>query len=297
MLLRVGVVGLGNIGGALASNLLKKGFPVTVFDLNQDAVKRIQSEGGCVASCFSEVPRQTDVTITSLPHPKVSEKVYLGEDGLLKGAGRGHVFIETSTVTPSLVRNIAEAAKNQGIDMMDAAIGGGVPQAREATISLVVGGSPEIVKRVMPVLEAISRRVIHVGPIGSGMAAKIVNNVVSHANMVIICEAIALGVKAGLDPEILYDVLNEGSGASFQLTQRFKNRVLKGNFEGGMKVDLVCKDSELALDMANELGVPLFMGSISHGFYESAKAKGLSELDYGSIATLWESLLNVKFRK
>lgn len=297
MLLRVGVVGLGNIGGALASNLLKKGFSVTVFDMSQEALEKLEGEGAIVASSLAEVPGQTNVTITSLPHPKVSEKVYTGEGGLLKSAGRGHIFIETSTVTPSFARNIAEAAKSEGLDMIDAAIGGGVPQARAATISLVVGGPSEIIQKVMPVLEAVSSKVIHVGPVGSGMAAKIVNNVVSHANMVTICEAMALGIKAGLDPDILYDVLNEGSGASFQLTQRFKNRILKGNFEGGMKVDLVCKDSELALGMANELGVPLFMGSISHGFYESAKARGLSELDYGSIASLWEGLLNISFKK
>ena len=158
----------------------------------------------------------------------------------------------------------------------------------------MIGGEDHVVKKVWGIFETLGQELFHVGGIGTGMTVKVVNNAISHVTMVAIAEAISVGVKAGIDPNVIYAVLSKGSADSDILRRRYKGRVLKGNYDNGMTVDLAYKDSELICDFAKEMGVPVFIINSAHAIYEWAKAEGLGQLDYAAIIKLWERVLNVK---
>lgn len=161
----------------------------------------------------------------------------------------------------------------------------------------MVGGKREIFKKVQPLLESVSERVFYMGDLGSGMMVKVINNLISHVNMVTICEAMAVGAKAGISTASLYEVIRSSSGDSWVLRDRMESRILRRDFEGGMKVELVYKDSELALELGRRFGIPLYVTSVAHAVYEHAKAKGLGEKDFSSIIMLWEEIVGKEIKE
>lgn len=203
-------------------------------------------------------------------------------------------MIETSTISPTLAKKFGKECKNRGVDFIDAAIAGGIERAKEGTLVFMIGGEDDAVKKVWGIFETLGQELFHVGEIGSGMTVKVVNNAISHVTMVAIAEAVSVGVRAGIDPNVIYAVLSKGSADSDILRRRYKGRVLKGNYDNGMAVDLAYKDSELICDFAKEMGVPVFLINSTHAIYEWAKAEGLGQLDYAAIIKLWEKVLNIR---
>jgi len=285
---RIGFIGLGNMGGPMAKNIAKAGYPLVVFDLRKELAADLVKEGARALASPKEVGETSDIILTSLPSPEASEAVWLGKGGVLEGAKPESIFVELSTVQPDLVKKIHAQASRKDIMVVDAGISGGVKGAEDGTLTIMVGGEKEVFDKVLPVLQVIGEKIYHVGDIGSGMIVKLVNNAIGHINVVAFIECISVGLKAGIDVNTLYKVISQGTGSSRQFETRFKDRIMENNYEPGMKLDLVYKDSKLMEDLASQLGVPIFLTSVAHQVFEMGCSKGMGEKDYGILMKLWD---------
>jgi len=265
-----------------------------VFDIDEEKVKHLVSQGADFAASPEEIGRKADVIMMSLPHPKISEKVMLGSDGVLRGCSPGKMIIETSTISPKIAKKLGDESSKKSVRFIDAALAGGIERAQNASLVFMIGGDESAVKDAWPIFEALGKKIFYVGAGSTGMTVKIINNAISHVTMVAIAEAVSVGVKAGLDPNVIYDVLSAGSADSDILRRRYKGRILQGNYTNGMAVNHAYKDSELICEMARELGVPMFITNTAHAVYEWAKSSGYGSEDYAAIIKLWEEMLNLK---
>jgi 3-hydroxyisobutyrate dehydrogenase-like beta-hydroxyacid dehydrogenase len=283
----VGVVGLGNMGGVLAGRLARSG-PVIGFDAAAEARDRAAADDGvAIAADAAAVAAAVDVLVLSLPRPEASRAVL--EEALATPLGAGGLVIETSTIGPADARAARALAADRGAGYVDAAILSGVEQVRDGTSAFLVGGEPDDVERAEPVLRRVCERVFRFGGPGTGMAAKVVNNAVAHAEMVVLAEAAALAAAEGIALDDLCALLEQDdAGVKRPLSGRLAGRVREGRYDGGMPTEAARKDSALALDMARAGGVPLFAMQAADSVYELALRSGLGRKDYASIATLWE---------
>jgi 2-hydroxymethylglutarate dehydrogenase len=294
----LGFIGLGKMGGHMASCLLRNGFSLTVFDVRDEPMVLLSSRGAKKSDSVKAVAKECDVIFTSLPHPRISEEVILGREGLVENGKEGDIIVETSTVLPTLIRKINMVAQQKHISIVDAGVSGVVKgDGGPGVNTIMLGGDEGAIEKIHHVLQKLAKNVFRCGEVGAGMTVKLVNNSLSHVNWLGICEGMSVGVKAGADPKILYEVISQSGGGSVKLKERFLGRVLQRNFEPGMSVDMVCKDSELMLELARELKVPLFVNAIKHNVYRLAQASGLGQKDYSSVIQLWEKLLNIEIKK
>src|SRR4249919_803982 len=256
------------MGGPMCRNIVKKSnHQVTVFDLNAAAVK------------------------TSLPMPKDVEAVTLGDNGILANIGKGQTYIDLSTNAPSMVKKIGAAMAAKGIAMLDAPVSGGTVGAEAATIAIMVGGDKKVFDDALPVLQSFSANVIHMGELGTGTVAKLVNNMMAFCNAAAAAEGLMLGVTAGLDPAKLIQVVASSSGNS-NAFKSFSERAMKGVFSPpSFALNLAHKDLHLALELADELGVPLPQGSATHNLQRLARGMGLGPKDSSSILRVYETAL------
>ncbi|MBP2641294.1 MAG: beta-hydroxyacid dehydrogenase, 3-hydroxyisobutyrate dehydrogenase [Firmicutes bacterium] len=294
---KVGFIGLGAMGRPMASNVLKAGYELTVFDVVKTAVEQMAEQGAKTALTPREVAERCDVVLISLPNAKIVEAVMTGEDGLLVGAHKGQIFIDLSSVTPEHTRRMAKLAEAKGVDYMDAPISGGVAGATSGTLTIMVGGSEHALAQCQDILQVIGKKIFHAGSVGAGDAVKLVNNLLLGINMAAVAEAMTLGVKAGLDPKVLLEIISVSSGRSYALEAKVPGFILKRNFEPGFAVDLQYKDLEMAVQTGKELGMPLLLTNVAQQVYETAKAKGLGRKDISSIITLSEETAQVTVRE
>lgn len=295
--MKIGFIGLGVMGKRMAANVLKGGFQLVVSDLNKEAVRELVEMGAEEGCTPAEVAKDADVVITSLPNSAIVEGVILGKDGVLEGIKKGKIIVDLSSITPKSIQNIAKKASQKGVEVLDAPVSGGASGAEKGTLTIMVGGNKEAFEKVLTVLNCIGKKVIHVGEIGAGDTAKLVNNLLLGANMVAVAEALALGVKAGLKPEVLYNIISQSSGSSYALTAKYNNFIAKGNFEPGFMIDLQYKDLQLAVDTAKDLKMPLVIGNLSQQMYEVARAKGLGTEDISAVLKLYEEWGNIEVRE
>lgn len=295
--MRVGFIGLGVMGKRMAINVLKGGYEVKVSDLNKEAVKELVDLGAKEGQTPAEVAKDADVVLTSLPNSAIVEGVVLGKDGVLEGIKEGTIIVDLSSITPKSIQGIAKKASQKGVEVLDAPVSGGAAGAEKGTLTIMVGGNKEAFEKVLPILSCIGTKVNHVGEVGAGDTVKLVNNLLLGANMVAVAEALALGVKAGLKPEILYDIISQSSGSSYALTAKYNNFIAKGNFEPGFMIDLQYKDLQLAVDTAKDLKMPLIIGNLSQQMFEAARAKGLGAKDISAVLKLYEDWGNIEVRE
>ena len=293
MAISVGFIGVGNMGNPMAYNVLKAGFPMVVFDLNPQAMENLIQAGAQRAPSAREVVARSEITLTSLPASPDVEEVYLQPAGLVESATPGAVLIDLSSVLPSTPRKIFPRAKERGVHFLEAPVSGGVAGARAATLAIMVGGDAEVLERAQPVLRAIGPNIFHVGPVGAGNTVKAINNMLASVNALAMMEGVALGVKAGLDPMLIYDVVKASSGASKAL-ERIPNSLIPRNFEPGFKVQLMNKDLETFTTIAKELRVPVTFANIAHHYQQAALAAGLGERDTSVAMTIIEQLAGVE---
>lgn len=288
----VGLVGLGNAGAALATALTRSGISLIGFDIDpmrREAVADLPVE--CVDS-LEGLGENARVVIMSLPRADISQSVV---DTLLAGSRKPELVIETSTITPADARRLGAACEAAGVRFVDAAIAGGVAGMAAGTNRFLVGGTDEDVALARPTIEAMARELLHLGPVGAGMAAKVVNNAVMHAVMVVLIEAGTMALRAGISMGTLVDLMRSDDGLMRPVTHRVQERMMHGHYEGGMSVSNARKDSVLAIEMAQDLGVPLHAILASHTPYEIAEATGRGDLDYAALAQLWEEWTGVSF--
>jgi 3-hydroxyisobutyrate dehydrogenase len=280
----VGLLGLGNMGSAVAHRLLQR-FAVIGYDPDRGRSSQAAALGVNVAASVEEVASQVDTVVLSLPHPAVSHDSVVRISAVWASAG---AVIETSTVTSDDARQAAKVCAEHGITYVDAAILSGVKPMQEGTTSLLIGGDPSAYPTIQPVLDALTANQQVLGAVGTGMAAKVVNNAVAHAVYVVLSEAVAMARTDGIETDTLVKLLSDPeAGLLRPLTHRIAERLQAGKFGGGMAVDSARKDSELALRMAQSAHVPLFAIQAAHTVYEIAAAEGMGEQDYSIVATLW----------
>ncbi|MBB4933036.1 3-hydroxyisobutyrate dehydrogenase [Lipingzhangella halophila] len=285
---RVALCGLGNMGSAIAGRLADTGWPTLVFDLDAERTRQAAEAPGAAAAASVAELATADVVLLSLPTPKASLEV-VSELAPRMRADADTVIVETSTVNPPDMTAAGEVCAPHGVGIIDAAILSGVAQMRSGSAALLVGGEERHTRTAAPVLDAISASSRQFGPLGSGMAAKVINNAVAHAVMVVLSEAGALAAATGVSGTALAELLGGAdAGLTRPLTHRFVERILRAEYEGGMPTEAARKDSTLVLDLAQQTNVPLFALQSTHTVYELGMAQGLGRYDYSAIATLWE---------
>jgi 3-hydroxyisobutyrate dehydrogenase-like beta-hydroxyacid dehydrogenase len=266
--------------------------PLLGFDIDPDRRRAVDHLAlDCVAS-VAEMANRARSVVLSLPKPEISKAVVAE---LLRGETMPGLIIETSTVTHTVAQELATLCRARQVSFVDAAIANGVASMAAGKITFLVGGTPEDVAKSHPVLEAMASAIMHLGPAGAGMGAKVVVNAVLHALMVVLIEAGAMATKLGLPMQTLVDILRRDEGLIRPLTHRVQERIMHDNYQGGMSVSNARKDSVLALATAQELGIPLYAIQASHTPYEIAEALGMGNLDYAALATLWEQWSGVQF--
>ena len=292
---KVGVIGLGAMGGASARRLVEKGFEVIAYDVRPEVVRGMNT---CTpAASVGELAKSADVILTFVPYSHQVESVATGPDGVLDNARPGTVFVNMSTTSPTITRKVAEVLAERSIETIGAPMNGGPEKAIVGQLALVVGGKDAIVEKCRPVLEALGD-VRHVGDVGAGEVAKIINNLLLAIATTANAEAMVLGVKAGLDPEKLVDAVANGVGSNHSMRKQYALHVLKGDFaeEGLFSVDFMRKDLALAFELADELQVPLTFGAMADQMYQAARAAGKARNYHPVVVTLLEELTGVLVR-
>lgn len=280
----IAIYGLGNMGYLVAARLAHE-FSLLVFDPDTVQTQRAVAELGAMPIRQPQDVAQADAVVLCLPSPAVSRAVL---EQIAPHLPKSKVVIETSTVNPDDVQACERMLTAHGVRIIDASILAGVSQMQAGTATLLLGGDKSVVAEVQPVLDAIAAKQIHFGPVGAGAAAKVINNAVAHAVMIVVAEAGSLATAAGVDCQKLIGLLSDAQmGLHRPLTHRYAERVVQGNYEGGMPLEAARKDSTLALQLAQSLGVPLFAIQGSHSVYEMAAAAGYGREDYAAVARLW----------
>lgn len=280
----VGLVGLGNMGAALASRLLRAG-SVLAYDRSEERRKDAAGAGATVVDSIADVGR-ADVVLLCLPTPAISRVVATDLADVMRP---GSLLVETSTVNATDMTALGDLLGPKGIRVLDVAILSGVQPMLDGTAPLLAGGEKADLAEISELLAEVSGQVTHYGPLGAGMAAKVINNAVAHVVMVLLSEVSALGAASGIKVEQLVQMFSDPmAGLVRPLTHRLGERVAQGAYSGGMPTDAARKDSTLALEAAQQAGVPLFTIQAAHTAYELALAAGLGREDYASVATLWE---------
>ena len=293
MTVSVGFIGVGNMGNPMAGNVLKAGFALTVFDRHAPAMENLVQAGAQRGGSAREVVERCEVVMTCLPASPDVEAAYLEPGGLVHLAKPGTTLIDLSSVLPSTPRKIEPRAKERGVHFLEAPVSGGVSGARAATLAVRVGGDPEVLARVRPVLRALGPNIFHVGPVGAGNTVKAINNMMACVNSLAMMEGVALGVKAGLDPMTIYEVVKASSGGSKAL-ERIPTAIVPRNFAPGFKVQLMNKDLDTFNTIAKELHVPVSFSNVAQRYQQAAMAAGLTDQDTSVVMTIIERLAAIE---
>jgi 3-hydroxyisobutyrate dehydrogenase len=292
---RVGWIGTGVMGLSMCGHLLAKGYGVAIYSRTKTKAEPLLARGARWKESPRLVAAETDVIFTMVGFPAEVEEVYLGKDGILAGAGPRSIAVDMSTTRPSLAQEIHGAAKAKWIGTVDAPVSGGDVGARNATLSIMVGGDPDVVSAIMPLLEVMGRQIVYQGGPGAGQHAKMCNQIVIAGTMIGVCECLLYGYKAGLDLEAMLRSVSSGAAACWSLTN-LAPRVLKRNFDPGFFVEHFIKDMGIALDEAGRLGIVLPGLALVHQLYLAVKAQGHGKLGTHALMLALEQLSLTEIR-
>ena len=283
----IAFIGLGNMGGGMAANLVKNGFAVRAFDLSDAALAKAEAAGATRASSAAEAVAGADAVVTMLPAGKHVEAVY--NDEVFGAAKTGALFLDCSTIDVATARRVIAAAKAKGFRMADAPVSGGIAAANGGSLTFMVGGDDEAFAKAKPILSAMGKAVIHAGSDGNGQAAKICNNMLLGATMVATCEAFAMAEKIGLDAQTFYDISSVSSGQSWSMTSYCPvpgvgpQSPADNGYNGGFAIALMLKDLKLALEAAASVNASVPMGAQAESLYQLLANKGETGQDFSSI--------------
>ena len=296
--MEIGFIGLGTMGGRMATNLIGAGHHLTVHDVRPEAAARHLEAGAAWANSPREVAEAAGLVFSSLPGPPEVEAVALGERGVLEGASAGSVYVDLSTSSPTLIRRIHAVFAEHGVDVLDAPVSGGPQGAQNATLAVMVGGDRERFEQIRPVLEAIGDKVSYIGGIGAGCVAKLVHNMTSLCSRMAMAEGLTLGVKAGVDPAALHRVLLDGAfGQNHFLKSVLAQRVFTDEYEpAGFALRLSKKDLSLATELSRELDVPMSIASHCEQEMMAALLRGWGDLDSNVFFRLQQERAGVELR-
>jgi 3-hydroxyisobutyrate dehydrogenase len=291
----VGFVGLGNMGRPMALNLVEHGVPLVVHDIDPAKVEPLRARGATVVDSPERVGAASERSICMVETTAQAEAVIAGERGVIRTARPGHIVICMSTIDPVAARRLGETLAARGIAMLDAPVSGGTERATSGQLSIIAGGEAATFEACRDLFQAMGTHLFHVGPLGAGLAMKLVNNMLIQVNRVAVAEALVLGVKAGLDPRAIYDVIRVSTGTSFAFETGVP-RILARDFSPGGTVDISYKDQELETAFAKQLGVPLLLANVTQQLYQMARAAGLNKEDGLAVVKVLERLAGVEVK-
>lgn len=292
--MKIGFIGLGNMGGPMARNLLKAGHGLVVCDVSAAAVGKLVELGAQAAGTPKAVAAAgVEMLITMLPAAQQVRHVYLGEDGVLAGIAAGTLLVDSSTIDPQTAREVAAAAQRQGNPMLDAPVSGGTGGAEAGTLTFMVGGAADDFEQAKPVLGVMGRNIVHCGAAGNGQVSKVANNMLLGISMLAVSEAMNLGVALGMDPQVLAGVINTSSGRCWSSDTYnpfpgvLPNVPASRGYSGGFSADLMLKDLGLATEAAKHARQPVLLGALAQQLYQSLSAQGEGGLDFSAVMHLY----------
>ena len=294
----VGFIGLGNMGGGMSANIQRAGYPMIVYDLREEAALPLLEGGARLANAPAEVAAASDIIFTSLPGPYEVESVALGPQGVLEGIRPGSVYVDLSSSRPTLIREIEPQFRAKGCAVLDAPVSGGKTGAASGNLAVMVGGDRAVFERVKPALDAFGDKVFYAGEIGAGSVAKLVHNMIGHSVRQAIAEGLTLGVKAGVEPEALWECIRRGSlGRMRALHEGMPRTMFRGEFQpASFALNLAFKDISLATELAREYNVPMPMSTLAEQIAMQAMNRGWAEHDSSVTVRLQEEQAGVEVR-
>jgi 2-hydroxy-3-oxopropionate reductase len=291
----VGFIGLGIMGKPMAKNLLKAGFPLVVFNRSKKPVEELVKEGAISADSAKGTAERSEVIITMLPDSPDVREVVLGNQGVIEGVRAGSVVIDMSSINPLVTQEIARTLEQKGVKVLDAPVSGGETGAIQGTLAIMVGGEKKVFEDCIEVFKAMGKNIVHVGAIGGGGYVKLVNQIIVALNIASVGEAFSLGVKAGLDPQVIYQAIRGGLAGS-QVLETKAPMIFGRNFKPGFKIKLHHKDLHNALSTAKDLRVPLPLSSFVQQIFVSLIAEGKENEDHSALATFFEKMARVEIK-
>lgn len=291
---KIGFIGLGIMGNPMTKHLLKAGYELVVYDILESSVKDVVSAGAESVDSCKEIAEQSDIIITMVPDSPDVEAAALGPQGIIEGISRGKIYIDMSTIAPSVAVSVGKKMSEKGVQCLDGPVSGGDVGAKNATLSIMVGGEEETFNRVNPIFEVMGNAVL-CGPLGSGQIVKACNQVLVAVTIAGVSEALTLGAKAGVDPINIVKVLGGGLARCGVLENRGE-RMVNGDFDPGFRIRLHYKDLNIIMKTGNDYQVPLPVTSVVHELFNTAMVKGRSELDHSGLLTVLEDLAGIEAR-
>lgn len=294
----IGFIGLGNMGGGMSLNIQKAGYPMVVYDLREEVTRPLLEGGARLANSPSEVAGLSDVTFTSLPGPREVEAVATGPEGILDGIRPGSVYVDLSSSRPTLIRELEPIFRQKGVHVLDAPVSGGKSGAASGNLAVMVGGEREVYEKIKPILDAFGDKVFYAGSIGAGSICKLVHNMIGHSVRQAIAEGLTLGVKAGVEPEAVWECMRRGSlGRMRVLHEGLVRTMFRGEYEpASFALNLAYKDISLATELAREYDVPMPMTTLAEQIALQAMNRGWGEKDSSVTVVLQEEQSNVEVR-
>lgn len=290
---KVGYIGLGIMGAAIARNLMKAGHELVVHNRSQKIVQELVSEGAKAAASPKEAAAQVEFVFTNLPDSPDVEKVVLGANGIMEGAHAGLIFIDNSTIKPETARMLAAKLAEVGIAALDAPVSGGDVGAKNGTLTIMVGGEQEAFDKAIPLFQAMGKAWVLVGDSGAGQIAKVCNQIIVGAQMAALAEALITAQKAGVDPSRVVDAIKGGAAQMWTLDVK-PPRLFAGNRNPGFKAHMQHKDLGIVLDTGKTYGIPLPLTAVIQQLYTAMLEQGNRDLDNSAVITIYEQLANVK---
>jgi 3-hydroxyisobutyrate dehydrogenase len=270
---KIGWIGTGVMGRSMCGHLIDAGYSATVYNRSADKAKDLIAKGATLAASPKAVAEASDVIFTIVGYPRDVREVTLGAEGTLAVCREGSVLIDMTTSEPALAIEMAEAAKAKGVHSVDAPVSGGDIGAREARLSIMIGGEADVVTALKPLFETMGKTIVHQGPAGAGQHTKMVNQILIASNMVGVCEALLYGYKAGLDLEVVLQSVSSGAAGSWSLSN-LGPRMIAGNFEPGFYVEHFLKDMRIALDESRRMQLSLPGLALAEQLYRAVQAQG-----------------------
>jgi len=292
---KIGFIGLGIMGRPMSKHLLAAEYELVVHDINREAVGDVVAAGAEEANSPREVAEKSSLIITMLPDSPDVEEVALGAEGIIEGVSEGDIYVDMSTIAPSVAVSVSQAMATKGVKCLDAPVSGGDVGAQNATLSIMVGGDEKTFDEVLPVFEVMGKSVVLCGPVGAGQTVKACNQVLVAVTIAGVSEALVLGAKAGVDPIKIVQVLSGGLARCGILENRGE-RMVRGDFGPGFRIRLHYKDLNIIMKTGNDYQVPLPVTSIVHELFNTAMGKDRSELDHSGLLTVLEDLAGIEAR-
>ena len=293
--MKLGYIGLGIMGEPMALNLLKAGHSLSVYNRTAQKCDRLKTQGAQVAGSYAEVAQAAEIIFINVTDTPDVEAVIFGSQGLCRSAQAGQVIIDNSTISPQATREFAQRLKEQGVEYLDAPVSGGDIGAQQGTLSIMVGGEKAVFDRCRELFEVLGSKVTHVGSVGMGQTCKACNQLVCAINMVACCEGIALAKRAGLDPNIMVEVVSSGAAGSWALSN-LGPKIVADDMAPGFMLELLVKDLRLMMELAQEAQLPLPGGALAQQEFISAQAKGHGRLGTQALSKIIEGLGHFKIK-